>query len=93
MAGFGKTKKAQEALAETLADGELPAHERADPFAALQAELDAEQPTLNTHTFAGIIGHENTCKTAIVTAAYNKYWEEFNDKKFVLDLDGVRKNE
>ena len=89
MAGFGETKKAQAALA----DEELPAHERADPFAALQAELDAEQQTLNTHTFAGIIGHENTCKTAIVTAAYNKYWEEFQDDEepkqlWILDFDG-----
>lgn len=89
MAGFGKTKAAQAALQ----DEELPAHERAEPFAALQAELDAEQPTLNTHTFAGIIGHENTCKTAIVTAAYNKYWEEIGEGEqpkqlWLLDFDG-----
>ena len=89
MTGFGKTKAAQAALQ----DEELPAHERADPFAALQAELDAEQPTLNTHTFAGLIGHENTCKTAIVTAAYNKYWEEIGEDEqpkqlWLLDFDG-----
>ena len=89
MTGFGKTKAAQAALQ----DEELPAHERADPFAALQAELDTEQPMLNTHTFAGLIGHENTCKTAIVTAAYNKYWEEIGEDEqpkqlWLLDFDG-----
>ena len=69
MAGFGQTKEAQKAAQQE----DLPAHEQVDAFEALQAELDAPPAQLNTHTFMGITGHENTTKTGIVTAAYDAY--------------------
>ena len=82
MAGFGQTKEAQAAMQEE----ELPSHAQADVFKALQAELDAPPAQLNTHTFMGITGHENTTKTGLVTAAYDAY--EGDKELWILDWDG-----
>lgn len=79
MAGFGESKKAQKALKEAEKLAATPAHVRTDedPYAELRNELQtlaAQMP--KTHIFMGLIGHENTGKTAIVLAAFQQYCDE-----------------
>ena len=84
MAGFGKTAAAQ----EELNDAALPSHERKNPFAALEAEMSTMSDRIG-HTFVGLVGNENTGKTAVVTSAYNKYVSEGGEKSlWALDFDG-----
>lgn len=85
-AGFGKTKAAQEAAKEDA----TPSHAQVDVFKALQMELDTPQENLNSHTFMGIIGHENTTKTAIVTSAHTTYAAQIEKPKelWIIDFDG-----
>tara|TARA_Y100000361_G_scaffold7966_1_gene6585 strand:- start:808 stop:1776 length:969 start_codon:yes stop_codon:yes gene_type:complete len=93
MAGFGKTKEAQAAMKQD----ELPAHEKVDPFEALEAEREAMDDSIRSHTLMGLVGHDNTCKTAAVTYAYSKYLERFENQVgddvkakelWILDFDG-----
>ena len=89
MAGFGKTKEMQEQLADEAA----PPHARKDPFAALEAEMSVMNNQTG-HTFTALVGHENTGKSAVTTAAYRIYVEKciaegITPKEFWgLDFDG-----
>ena len=87
--GFGKTKEAQ-ALAK---DASKTPHERVDPFKALEAERVAMDDSIRSHTLMGLVGHDNTCKTAMVTYAYSKYIDRLKDEDtqkelWIQDFDG-----
>jgi len=97
MAGFGKTKEAQAEEKAVKVLEETPAVQRndADPFAALQKELDLMDNAPQTHLFMGIAGHDNTGKTAIVTDAFSKWLamperteQEKEMQLWIMDFEG-----
>ena len=76
MAGFGEMKNKQITNEEEKKLKDTPASKRtdADPYAALREEykvLSENRP--KTHCFMGIIGHENTGKSAIVLDFFQKH--------------------
>lgn len=93
MSGFGKLKEVEEHIEDT----KKKTHERKDPFSAITAEIASANDNIG-HTFAGFIGHENTGKSASVTAAYAMYvdrcmkdsvqYETKPKKLMCLDFDG-----
>jgi|TARA_R110002051_G_scaffold321564_2_gene409550 hypothetical protein len=93
MAGFGKTKEVKEEEAEIVAVEETPAIKRTDedPFSSLRKELGMLDNAPQTHVFMGIVGHDNTGKTAIVTDAYSKFMKanpESDEQLWILDFEG-----
>ncbi|MAL11492.1 MAG: hypothetical protein CMF74_17745 [Maricaulis sp.] len=89
MAGFGKAKEKQ----EEITDEQAPAHARKNPFAALEEELQ-NMNNQTGHTLMALVGHENTGKSAVVTAAYRLYHDDCLEKEiepkklWALDFDG-----
>ena len=75
MAGFGKAKEKQ----EEITDEQAPAHARKNPFAALEEELQ-NMNNQTGHTLMALVGHENTGKSAVVTAAYRLYHDDCLEK-------------
>tara|TARA_R100000742_G_C4269700_1_gene88258 strand:- start:705 stop:986 length:282 start_codon:yes stop_codon:yes gene_type:complete len=74
MSGFGNLKKVEDGVKDAQKQTDLRniSHDRTDPFAAISAEIAAANDNIG-HTFTALIGHENTGKTAVVTAAYAIY--------------------
>ena len=82
MAGFGKTKAAQEEKksASKVAN--------TDPFAELREELanvDANKP--KTHLFMALVGKENTGKSAIIFDFYQRYCDKHKGEGRQTTLD------
>ena len=81
MAGFGEAKKAELKEEDDKVLAETPATKRMDsaPYAELRKELEIlHEQGPKTHIFMGLIGHENTGKTAVILDAYQRYcdtWE------------------
>jgi len=71
MSGFGNLKKVEDGVKDAQKQTDLRniSHDRTDPFAAISAEIAAANDNIG-HTFTALIGHENTGKSASVTAAY-----------------------
>jgi len=89
MSGFGKLKEVEDEAKDT----QKQPHERADPYAAIAAEIAAANDNIG-HTFVGLIGHENTGKSASVTAAFNMHVKKMlkegqtSKKLMCIDFDG-----
>jgi len=97
MAGFGEMKEKQTTKEQKKVLKDTPASKRtdADPYAALREEykvLSENRP--KTHCFMGIIGHENTGKSAIVLDFYQKYCDKQTKAEkpikdlWIIDFDG-----
>ena len=90
MAGFGQTAEAQKKIKAVVVESvEAPKPFTGDPFAEMRAEDAARTHIMKTHQFIGIMGHDGTCKSAIVLDAFEKDEAKPEDSTLhVVDFDG-----
>ena len=90
MAGFGQTAEAQKIIKDEVVEPvEVKKPFNGDPFAEMRAEDKARTHILKTHQFVGIMGHDGTCKSAIVLDAFEKDEAKHEDSTLqVIDFDG-----
>ena len=90
MAGFGQTVEAQKKLKDEVSEPvEVKKPLSGDPFAEMRAEDKARTYMMKTHQFIGIMGHDGTCKSAIVLDAFEKDESKPEDSTLqVIDFDG-----
>tara|TARA_A100001515_G_scaffold89218_1_gene70924 strand:+ start:1403 stop:2389 length:987 start_codon:yes stop_codon:yes gene_type:complete len=92
MAGFGQAKQDKKEEEEQQVIEDTPAHQRTDgdAFAALRKELGLMDHTPQTHIFMGVVGHENTGKSAIITDAFvnDAGAKERGEELWILDFEG-----
>ena len=90
MAGFGQTVEAQKKIKVEVSEPvEVKKPLSGDPFAEMRAEDNARTYMMKTHQFIGIMGHDGTCKSAIVLDAFEKDESKPEDSTLqVIDFDG-----